>query len=103
MVRTATDYRLPRRASGATAYVALFALALVQLAAVLHHDEHEATELAESCVACVQLEQFNDVVAVTPTAYTVEPEVAIVRTSGSIASIARPMRPYFGRAPPVLS
>jgi len=40
----------------AFAPLALVALALLQFTDVLHHDGHAATELAETCVACVQLD-----------------------------------------------
>ena len=103
MVSSATIRFLPHRVTGATAYLALFTLAVLQLGIALHHHEHEATELASDCVACVQHEQFDDVVTVSQTEFVVEPEVAIVQTSGSDALIPRPLRPYFGRAPPLLS
>ena len=40
----------------AFARLAVLALVLLQLANVVHHDDHTATDLAETCVACVQLD-----------------------------------------------
>lgn len=40
----------------AFARLAVLALVLLQLANVVHHDDHTATELAETCVACMQLD-----------------------------------------------
>ena len=40
----------------ACAWLAVVALVLLQLTNVVHHDDHTAAELAETCVACVQLD-----------------------------------------------
>ena len=40
----------------ALARLAVVALILLQLTNVVHHDDHTTTELAETCVACVQLD-----------------------------------------------
>ena len=40
----------------AFARLAVVALVLLQLTNVVHHDDHTTTELAETCVVCVQLD-----------------------------------------------
>ena len=103
MIKTATDRRLSGRATGATGYMVLFALAVLQLGAALHHDQHEATELTESCVACVQLEQFDDLVAAPASASVVLPGYAAASTPVAAIATSRLLRSYYGRAPPTVS
>ena len=40
----------------ALARLAVLALVLLQLTNVVHHDDHTATDVGETCVACVQLD-----------------------------------------------
>ena len=40
----------------AFARLAVVALVLLQLTNVVHHDDHTATDVGETCVACVQLD-----------------------------------------------
>ena len=103
MVRSATKIRLPKRATGATAYIALLAVAALQLGFALHHDQHSATDLTSTCVACVQLEQFDDLVAATGTAFVIEPEGVVATTPVATAAASRMLRSYYGRAPPAHS
>jgi len=100
MVRTATDCQLQQRASSATARVALFALAVLQLGVALHHDQHAATELTSTCVACVQLEQFDDLVPASGTEVVTLPEGAVAYALGITVPASTPLRPYDSRAPP---
>ena len=86
MAGSAENRQSSKHVSNVTAYCALFAFAIMQLGVALHHGEHSSTELASDCVACIQHEQFDDVVTVTPTLFAVEPEGEIVRTSGSVAA-----------------
>ena len=100
MARTATDNLQLQRASSANAYVALFALAVLQLGLALHHEHHDATELTSQCVACIQLEQFDDLVPVSGTEFV----TASQDPGGSIAHATAPtqrfLRSYNSRAPP---
>lgn len=101
MIKTARQIHMPQRAAGATAYIALVALAVAQLGLALHHDQHSATELTNSCTACVQLEQFDDVVTTTATLFAVEPEISVALPPVNSGLASRQLRSYYGRAPPV--
>ena len=103
MVRTATIRYSPQRASGATAYVALFALAVLQLGVALHHDQHAATDLTDTCVACIQLEQFDDIVPAAGADTVTTFANADTATSVATVSAATPLRRYASRAPPAHS
>ena len=103
MASTAKNRYLPRRATGATAYAALFGLAVLQLGLALHHDQHAATELTNTCVACVQLEQFDDAVAVAETGIVIKNGFSAGTTPAAVLLESQPQRPYHSRAPPVLS
>ena len=100
MIRSAEKSQLPKRASGVTARIALFALAVLQLGLALHHDQHSATDLTTTCVACIQFEQFDDLVPATWTGFVIEPGYAVTTTPVAAVPVARLLRSYFGRAPP---
>jgi len=100
MVRIATDCQLPQRASSATAYVALLALAVLQLGIALHHDQHAATDLTSTCVACVQLEQFDDLVPATGTEIVTQSEGSVAFAPVMLLPASAALRPYNSRAPP---
>ena len=102
MVRTAEKAATRRQAPSATAYVALFALAVLQLGVVLHHDQHSATDLTSTCVACIQFEQFDDLVPAAGTGFVIDAAYALSTTPAAAVPAARLLRLYNSRAPPLL-
>ena len=95
--------RLPQRASSVTAYCALFALAVLQLGIALHHDQHSATDLTNSCVACLQLEQFDDMATANAVDLVIAPDDAIGVAPATPTPDSGLLRRYYGRAPPARS
>ena len=56
MQRTSNQLITTAKRQRACARLAVVALVLLQLTNVVHHDDHTATDVAETCVACVQLD-----------------------------------------------
>ena len=100
MTKNAGNRRTTLRSSGATAYVALFALAVLQLGVALHHDQHSAVDLTSTCVACVQLEQFDDVVPAADADFVTTFAVTVQAIPVAAVSAVSPLRRYGSRAPP---
>ena len=82
------------------AHIALFALAVLQLGFVLHHDQHSATDLAGTCPACVQLEQFDDAAGNAAAAIAVTPGELTPAAPAVRRGTATSLRAYASRAPP---
>ena len=64
MLREIKHLSKPERPRGAY-WVALVALAWLQVSLASHQFDHAAGDFAESCHACVQLDRLDDVVADT--------------------------------------
>ena len=103
MVGSAAKLQSSKRASSAMGYCALVALAILQLGVALHHDEHSATELTSSCVACVQLEQDDDVLAPGAVGIVITPDSSNTVSLAPQRTLSGLPRYYQGRAPPNLS
>ena len=95
-----TAGRWYRHASVAT-YVALFGLVILQLGLALHHDQHAATDLASTCVACVQLEQSDDAVTDTQVVTALPLDLERSATNLCTSTVSTALLYYNGRAPPV--
>lgn len=96
------DILFARKRLRASAWLTLLSLALVQLSLASHQFDHHATELAESCEVCVQLERLDDAASghIAPdAAITVGYEAGLQDS----AKVFLPSRTdsYLSRAPPI--
>ena len=76
---------------------------MLQLGMALHHDQHDASELTGDCVACVQHEQFDDLVTSPASVFVIVPDYAVATTTIAALPAPRLLPSYHGRAPPTHS
>ena len=88
---------------GRVSWVALLALAWMQVAIASHQSEHALGSLAESCHVCVQLERLDDGLTIQ-SAPIVETNVRFAESHRYVPRIThRPaIRGFDSRAPPTL-
>ena len=88
-----------RRAS----WLALLALAWLQVSLASHQLEHEVTSVSDSCHVCVQFERLDDVAAHQPAIATAVPHIsALAPLPEAVGHRQTVARVFNSRAPPQL-
>ena len=83
------------------ALAALLAIASSQLVFAAHQFEHDLGSLEETCIVCIQIEQFDQATSVVPAALmpALAPVATRLGTGLLVATASRTA--YFTRAPPL--
>ena len=86
-----------------TCWLALLALAWLQVSLASHQFDHVAGDFADSCHVCVQFDRFDDTVAEPPAAATVLP-VGLAEQQETLPELAdhQSVAGFDARAPPRL-
>ena len=89
------------RRTGLAAYVAAISILALQLLTPLHLEQHDFSEVGETCAACAQLEQNGHGLVATPTT-ALAPQASVPALAATAVVIgARTQIGYIGRAPPL--
>ena len=101
-VRFDRDILFARKRLRASAWLTLMSRALVQLSLASHQFDHAATDLADHCEVCVQLERLDDAAsgAALPTVALVPARDPNTRAAVIAVNPSRPGA-FDPRAPPV--
>jgi len=88
------------RRTGLAAYAAAIAILALQIVAPLHLEQHDVTDIDETCAACAQLDQNGHGLVAVPAAAALLPASEPVPAIESIVADARTLTGYSSRAPP---
>ena len=100
MDAAADNNNMPGRGRTVAAWLALFALGVLQLGTFLHQEQHSVTDLDVACVACVHFDQFDDLVPASLPTVVVASYPTLQPAPPTDVEQSRFIRVYLGRAPP---
>lgn len=89
------------RRTGLAAYAAAIAILALQFVGPLHLEQHDVTDVTETCAACAQLEQNGLGLVATPPTAAFLPASEPVPAIETIVTDARTLTGYSSRAPPL--